>query len=180
MCFRHARDPADTRLNRKWQVFWLYPYPTRLPGQSSSDLVCRSCKKGLTASGNVADSHCIPVLAPTRALLNACIFNENAAWIWTVKNQMRCKDIKNYWTNQKKQEKTRKALPVHPLSPSILHPSTSLLLPIFLRRYSIVTPSLLHRKSIVSMELIWTWYGVAMEYLMTFSGEKGKTKVPLL
>ena len=117
----NARDPADTRLNRKWQVFWLYPYPTRLPGQSSSDLVCRSCKKGLTASGNVADSHCIPVLAPTRALLNACIFNENAAWIWTVKNQMRCKDIKNYWTNQKKQEKNLKHLHYPIQYPIFLH-----------------------------------------------------------
>ena len=45
----------------------------------SSDTVGNPVKKGLTASGNVADSHCIPVLAPTRALLNACIFNENAA-----------------------------------------------------------------------------------------------------
>ena len=137
MCFRHARDPADTRLNRKWQVFWLYPYPTRLPGQSSSDLVCRSCKKGLTASGNVADSHCIPVLAPTRALLNACIFNENAAWIWTVKNQMRCKDIKNYWTNQKKQEKNSKHLH-NPIQYPIFYISFYLPSPATLMRHFIV------------------------------------------
>ena len=133
----NARDPADTRLNRKWQVFWLYPYPTRLPGQSSSDLVCRSCKKGLTASGNVADSHCIPVLAPTRALLNACIFNENAAWIWTVKNQMRCKDIKNYWTNQKKQEKNLKHLH-NPIQYPIFYISFYLTSPATLMRHFIV------------------------------------------
>ena len=85
----------------KWQVFWLILAGSVFPDICKTQVFCYpvtllvGLKKGFTASGNVADSHCVPILAPYPHGI-----------IHKGENQMRLQSYMFFWKRQNRKRKT--------------------------------------------------------------------------